>query len=93
MNNLPDYRGRKDKNKIYCRDCIFHSDIKNLSNNEPDFCDFGKLDANNIYNNCLHYKRKWWKFIGIEINPEYVKIAEKRIAQAYDKKRQVEIKL
>ncbi len=33
------------------------------------------------------------RFIGIEINPEYVKIAEKRIAQAYDKKRQVELKI
>ncbi|GAH62591.1 unnamed protein product, partial [marine sediment metagenome] len=30
-------------------------------------------------------------FIGIEINPEYCEIAEKRIKLAYEKKRQVEI--
>ncbi len=37
---------------------------------------------------CIETDRR---FIGIEINPEYCKIAEKRIAQAYDKKRQIDL--
>ena len=55
-------------NKVYCENCKYFKETNNYFLGCGGFidryCKFYSIDCEKINrnNNCLYYKRKWWKF-------------------------------